>query len=191
MALDVLLQAIADDGASEARQIVDAARGEAAALRAAADACVERRITEACAAREAEIRAGLDTRRARAKADARSRVLEARARFMDRIFRDAETALPGCLERSASHETLAMLCREALEFLPPGGARIRCRAALAPMIAVSVPDASVLVDDGVPEGVIVESIDGSCRIDNTLVGRLRRRRPELSIAITAAIGSRP
>jgi vacuolar-type H+-ATPase subunit E/Vma4 len=191
MALDVLLQAIADDGASEARQIVDAARGEATALRAAADARVERRITEACAAREEELRAGLDTRRARATTEARARVLAARARFMDRIFLEAESALPGCLERSAAPETLATLCREALEFFPPGGARIRCRGALARMITVSLPGASVVVDDEVPEGVIVESIDGSCRIDNTLVGRLRRRRPELSIAITAGMGSSP
>ena len=57
------------------------------------------------------------------------------------------------------------------------------------MIAESVPEASVVVDDGVPEGVIVESIDGSCRIDNTLEGRLRRRRPGLSIAIGAELGS--
>ena len=189
MALDVLLQAIADDGASEARQIIDAARGEATAIRAAADARAQRRITDTCAAREEELRAGLDTRLARARTEARVRVLEARARFMDRIFHEAETALPGSLERSAAHETLATLCREALDFFPTGGARIRCRAALARLIAVSVPGASVLVDDGVPEGVIVESIDGSCRIDNTLEGRLRRRRPELSIAISAGLGS--
>lgn len=189
MALDVLLQAIADDGASEARRIVDAARAEASALRAAADARVERRIADTCAAREEELRAGLDTRRARARIEAQGRVLEARARFMDRVFHEAETSLPGCLERSASRETLAILCREGLDFFPTGSARIRCRAALARLIAVSVPDASVLVDDGVPEGVIVESIDGSCRIDNTLVGRLRRRRPELSIAISAELGS--
>lgn len=189
MPLDSLLQAIAADAASEARQIVDAAHAEATALRAAADARVERRIAETCAAREDELRGALDTRRARARTEARVRVLEARARFLDRIFGEAETALPGSLERSGSQETLATLCREALDFFPAGGARIRCRAALARLVAGLVPEASVLVDDGVPEGVMVESNDGSCRIDNTLVGRLRRRRPELSIAISAALGN--
>jgi vacuolar-type H+-ATPase subunit E/Vma4 len=189
MALDVLLQAIADDGASEARRIVETARAEAAALRAAADARVERTIADTCAAREEELRAGLDARRARARTEARVRVLEARARFMDRVFRDAEAALPGCLERGGAHETLTMLCQEALDFFPTGGARIRCRAALARMIAVSLPGAPVLVDDEIPEGVVVESVDGSCRIDNTLVARLRRRRAELSIAIISRMES--
>ena len=187
MALDVLLHAIAQDGESEARQIVDDARAEAMAIRAAADARVQQRIADAGATRESELRSVLDARRARARHEARIHVLRVRAQFMNRVFQAAETSLPGILDHDASQETLTRLCQEALDFFPPSGARIRCPRTLACRVAKAVPGAAVVVDDDVPEGVIVESLDGQSRIDNTLEARLRRLRPELSIAVSTAM----
>lgn len=189
MALDVLLHAIAQNGESEARQIIEDARAEATAIRAAADARVQRRIADSGATREAELRAALDARRARARHEARVHVLRVRSQFMDRIFHAADAALPGILDQAAAHETLTTLCREALDFFPLGGARIRCRGTLARTIAEVLPRAAIVVDDGVPEGVIVESNDGRARIDNTLAARLQRLRPALSIAITNTMSS--
>lgn len=186
MALDVLLQAIAEDGEAEARRILDAANTDAAAIRTAADARAAQRCAEAGALREAELRAELETRRARTRNDARVQVLLARERFMDGIFDEAEKRLPGILEQSASPGALPGLCREALEFFPPGSARIRCRAGLARQLAEALGGIPVVADESVAEGVIAESIDGTARIDNTLRARLRRRRPELSIAILTA-----
>lgn len=187
MALDVLLQAIAEDGDAEARQILDAARAEADAIRAAADVRAAQRTTDACAAREAELRAELEAQGARTRNEARVQVLLARVRFLDRVFAETEARLPGILEGSAP-EALVSLCQEALEFFAPGAARIRCRGALSrKLTGGALGDVAVVADDTVPEGVIVESIDGSSRVDNTLGARLRRRRPELSIALLSAV----
>ena len=187
MALDALLQVIATDGDAEAQRVLDAARAEADAIRAAADARAERRLAEAAAARKDELRQELEAKRSRALTATRARVLSSRADFVERIFTAAEAEFPGVLERSASPDALVRLCREALDCFPPGSARIRTRAALARCLS-DVPSgaAEVIADDTVPEGVIVESLDGLSRVDNTLVGRLHRRRAALAIALLAA-----
>ena len=185
MALDVLLQAIAEDGEAEAQRILDAASTDAAAIRAAADARADQRCAEAIAARAAQLRAELETGRARRRNEARVEVLLARQRFLDSIVDEADRRLPGILD-SAPPGALPGLCREALEFFPSGGARIRCRAGLARQLGETLGGVPIEVDESVAEGVIAESVDGAVRIDNTLRARLRRRRPELSIAILAA-----
>ena len=192
MALDVLLKAIAEDGDAEARRVVDAARAEADAVRADADARAERRCAGALALREASLRAELEARRARALNESRVQVLFARARLMDRIFEAAEAELPGLLARSGSGPALERLCREALEYFPRGGARVRVRSELAAQLSgMSTAVAQVVADDTVPEGVMVESLDGSSCVDNTLQASLRRRRPALSIVILAALQESP
>ena len=45
----------------------------------------------------------------------------------------------------------------------------------------------MVADNTVPEGVVVEALDGSSRVDNTLVARLRRLRPRLSIVLLKAV----
>jgi vacuolar-type H+-ATPase subunit E/Vma4 len=187
MALDVLLQVITEEGDAEARRLLEAARAEADAIRASADARTSQRIAEAYAAREAGLRQSLDAKRSRALTASRVRVLQARTCFIDQVLAAAEAELPGVLERSASVEPLTRLCAEALEYFPAGAARIRLRAALARRLSGNSWGAvEVGVDDTVPEGVIVESLDGSVRVDNTLAARLHRRRPELAITLLRA-----
>ena len=188
MALDVLLQVITEESDTEARQLVASARAEADAIRAAADARSTQRIAEVYAAREAELRQSLEAKRSRALTASRVQVLEARTRFIDQVLASAETQLPGVLERSASAEPLVGLCTEALGYFPAGGARVRLRAALARRLPANLSgSADVVVDDTVPEGVIVESPDGSVRVDNTLAARLHRQRPLLAIALLRAL----
>jgi vacuolar-type H+-ATPase subunit E/Vma4 len=191
MALDALLQVVTEDGDAEAQRVLDPARAEADAIRAAADVSAEQRLAEASAAREAELRQELEAKRSRALTGTRVWVLNSRAKFIDRVFAAAEAELPGVLERSASPDALVRLCREALDYFPPGGARIRTRAGLARRLSgVLSGVADVVVDDTVPEGVIVESLDGASRVDNTLVARLHRRRTALAIALLAAATER-
>lgn len=187
MALDALLEAIAEHGAAEARQILDAARAEADAIRTAADARTEQRCADACATREAELHVELDTTRNRALRKARVEVLFRRARYLDTVFEAAEKELPGVLDRPGSGPLLERLSAEGLEYFPPGFARIRCRAGLAQRVSAQMPLVSVIADDSMPEGIIVESTDGLCHIDNTLPARLRRQRRALSIALIAAL----
>jgi len=188
MALDVLLEAIALDGDVEARQLVDAARAQADEMRRAADARAERRCTEALASRDAAIRIELDVRRARTLRDARAEVLSSRAQFLDRIFAAVEQALPGVLDDPSLAESVERLCREALDCFPDGEVRIRCRPGLADEVRRhSSGQVDVVADNTVPEGVVVEALDGSSRVDNTLLARLRRLRPRLSIVLLKAL----
>ena len=187
MALDALLQVITEDGDAEAQRVVEAAQAEANAIRAAADARAEARSADAYATRDAVLRLVLEAKRSLALTRSRAQVLNARAGFVDRIFAAAESELPGVLEKSASADALVGLCLEALEYFPPGGARVRVRAGLAqPLSGVALGGAAIVIDETVPEGVIVESADGSSRVDNTLVARLRRRHVDLAIALLAA-----
>lgn len=194
MALDGLLQAMAADGDVEARQLIDEARARADSIRAAADARAERRCAEALASRDASLQSEFDALRAGAVREAREQVLRAREEFLEQVFTAVSHALPGVLDDASSAGALEALCREAIACFPGVAVRIRCRPGLAAALLAG-PDSSgtteVVADEGVPEGVIVESADGAARVDNTLGARMARRRPLLSIALVraAAAGS--
>lgn len=187
MALDTLLQAIAEHGEAEVRQVLDAARARAAEIRAAADARTEQRCADALAAREAELRLAYDAKRDQALRKARVEVLFKRARYLDKVFAEVERGLPGLLDRPGAEDVLGRLTAEGLDCFPRGAARIRCRAGLAARLSSRPDPVPVVVDDTVPEGVIVESLDGTARVDNTLQARLRRQRRALSITLLAAL----
>ena len=187
MAVDVLLQAIAEHGAAEARQILDQAREQAAAIRAAADARAEQRCAEACAAREAELRVEFDAMRDRARRKALVEVLFRRARYFDVIFAAADTELVNVFDRPGSGSLVERLSVEGLAYFPAGAARVRCRAGLAAQLASRLAPVPVVADESVAEGVVVESLDGLSRVDNTLRSRLRRQRRALSITLLAAL----
>ena len=186
--MDALLQVITEDGDAEARRVVEAAQGEANGIRAAADARVEARSAAIFARRDDELRLALEAKRSQALTRARAQVLDARAGFLDRIFAAADAELPGVLQKPASADALVSLCREALDYFPPGEARIRLRAGLAQRLSgVALGGAAIVIDEAVPEGAIVESVDGSARVDNTLAARLRRGRGNLAIKLLAAM----
>ena len=187
MAVDVLLQAIAEHGAAEARQILDEAREEAATMRAAADARAARRCDEACATREAELRMEFDTMRDRARRKARVELLFRRARYVDAIFAAAEKELVNAFDRPGSVPLLERLSAEGLSYFAPGKARVRCRSGLAAQLSARLSPVEVVADDSVPEGVIVESVDGLSRVDNTLRARLNRQRRAISITLLSAL----
>ena len=192
MALDRLLDSLARDVEGEARQILDAARAEAARIRAEADAQAARRCAEAIATRETALRVQMDAHLARARRDARVATLVAREAFLDRTFEAVEAELPRALDAPEHADVLAQLASEALEFFPDTPAVVRCRAGLAERvreIAASLGAANVSRDDSVPEGVIVEAADASAAVHNTLIERLRRLRPLLAIELVARMES--
>jgi vacuolar-type H+-ATPase subunit E/Vma4 len=194
MALDLLLESLARDVEGDAREVLDAARAEAARIRAAAEARAGQRCAEALATREAALRASMDAERARARRDAHAGALRARARFLDRTFAAAAAELPRALDAPANTEALAMLVGETLEFFQGKPAVIRCRVGLADRVrqlVSSLGSVRVSPDDSVPEGVIVEAEDGSLMVNNTLIARMQRFQPMLSIELVARIGKEP
>ena len=194
MALELFLDSLARDVEGDARDVLDAARAEAARILADANTRAARRCDEALAARDVELRAGMDSTRARARREARIATLRARDGFLERTFGAAEAELPGTLDAAPHADALARLVAEALDFFPGTPSVVRCRAGLADRVsalAASLGAVRASSDDSVPEGVIVEAEDGSATVNNTLVERLRRLRPMLSIEILARVSEAP
>lgn len=192
MPLDVLLDSITKEGDAEAQRVVDDARQTAARSRAAADARTSQRCGAAVAMTERELRASLDARRAEARADARARVLQARSRFLERVFGEVETNLSGYLERDPAGDALERMVQEARAYFADDRVRIRCRPGLVARLNEGNRDGmEVLPDEFAPEGVIVESLDRRVRIENTLLARLRRLRRALSVDLLSAMRTTP
>ena len=189
--LGVLLEAITRDGETEAQRAVEAARAEATAIRLAADARSAQECENAVATAERELQAVLDARRAGARADARARELQARSRFLERVFAEVEATLPGYLDQTRAGDELERLVTEACAYFPDEPVRIRCRSGLAARLNASRHDVEIVPDESVPEGVIVESVDRRARIDNTLVARLRRQRRALAVDLLSTVRTAP
>jgi vacuolar-type H+-ATPase subunit E/Vma4 len=106
----------------------------------------------------------------------------------------AEAAVPRTFDQPSTGAAFRRLVDEAVACFPDAPVVIRCRSGLAARLESSrqsLGAARVTVDDAVPDGVIVEAADGSARVDNTLIARLRRLRPGLSIALVDAVADPP
>ncbi|MGH7696025.1 MAG: V-type ATP synthase subunit E [Gemmatimonadaceae bacterium] len=187
MAIESLLAALGEDAERAVREITERAFAEAQRIRADAETHVTRRCDTALAEREAELRAATDAQRAKARREARALVLHARNAFLDRVFGAVMPRLSGLLQAPACNDALRQLFLEAASYFSSTPAVVRCRPALVDRLngVVQSHGASVAPDESVPEGIIVEAVDGSLAVDNTLIGRLRWLRPELSIEIVS------
>jgi vacuolar-type H+-ATPase subunit E/Vma4 len=194
MALDALLSALRQEADRTVEQLLGSARDDAARLRAEAAARVEHRCAEAVAAREAELKASADVARARAQRTAAVRVVQARDAFLERIFHATDDALTRALESPEYASAPGALAAEALEYLSGVPVVVRCRRSLADKVRAAVreaPEVSVVPDDTVPPGVVVEATDGSVIVDNTVGARLRRMRPSLAIEVLEHVEAIP
>ncbi len=194
MALDTLLESLARDADNEVRAILEAARAEAGRIGGDAAALVEQRCEAAVAARDSELARQADAERAHAVHEARVRVLEARQRFLDRVFDGVEARLARAVTEPEGTAVVDALVREAAGFFPDAGLVARCPAVLVPAVRAALGgsrSAHVEIDESVAAGVVLEAGDGSMRVDNTLVQRVRRLRPALSIALLARAGVTP
>ena len=185
MAIESLLAALGEDAERAVQEIAERTRAQAQRIRADAETHVTRRCDAALAQREAGLRAATDAQRAKARREARSLVLQARNAFLDRVFGAVTPRLSGLLEAPACSGALRQLVAEAASYFSSTPAIIRCRPALVDRLngVVQSRGMSVAPDESVPEGIILEAVDRSLTVDNTLIGRLRWLRPALSIAI--------
>lgn len=194
MALDALLSALTQEADRAVEQILASAREDAARLRAEAAALVERRCADAIAAREVELKSSAELERARAQRATAVRVMQSRDACLDRIFKAAANALEGALDAPDNAAAPAALATEALAFFSGVPVVVRCRTALVERVRAALQpsgEASVVPDDTLAPGVIVEAVDGTVIVDNTVGARLNRLRPSLSIELLHRIGAAP
>jgi vacuolar-type H+-ATPase subunit E/Vma4 len=187
-----LLQHLLRDADADAERRRAAARARARESIAEAGARLDRRRAALLAARarelarERELHLGAATRRAsEATASARRRFV---TRVLEAVIERAGTvaALPAAVGR------LACDLDEARAFLPEGAVVVRCHPSLAGPVRAMVADAPAgsvrVVDDAaLSPGLVVETPDGSIRVDATLRARLEAGHARLSIDLVRQV----
>ncbi|HET7789878.1 MAG TPA: hypothetical protein VFK78_03700 [Gemmatimonadales bacterium] len=189
MALEQLLAELTRRTESDAGAVLARAREEGAALVAAAEARRSERNGVALEGRERAWRDAAIRAQAAAQRDARRTVLEARARFLDRVFDAVARALPAAERDPAYRDTLARRVANARACAAGAPAELRCSPGLAPALRPLAPEGSGLRVEPEPNGAPgfrLVTDDGRLEVDETLEGRLARERAALSLVALAA-----
>ena len=188
--IDHLLAALEREAAQQVAAVRAASESEAARISGDSDARLARRKREALGAREAELRGAAEAAIGAARRTARRAVLEARARFLGRVFDAARAIFPATLDTDAYRAALPEHVAEALRALSDEAAVIRCPPGLSEIVRRAAGDrkgVTVRGDPGALPGVTATSSDGAIVVDNTLDGRLDRLRSELAIELLARV----
>jgi len=186
--IDRLLAALEREAAQEVGALRAAAETEAARIAQDADARVARRKREALGAREAALRATVETAIGTARRTARRGVLEARERVLGRVFDAARAMFPAALASDAFRVALPRHVAEALRPLSDEPAVITCPAALGDAVRRETRGRKNLTVEIAPAarpGITAATADRIILVDNTLEGRLERLRPQLTVDVLA------
>ena len=191
MGITHLLDALERDAKSEVARLLAEAHAEADRITAASAARQgeQRRLAldEADRHHRHELEQALTTaRRARRRA-----VLEARQRLARRVFDAVHELLPGALDLASYQKSLPAALEGALAALGDGPVLIRCTPGIRPQLeALERPaGTSVVPDDTVGSGFLVQAADGSVDVVDTLEDRLERRRTELTRRVFEHLGA--
>lgn len=162
MPLDQLLEALTREADARAAEAVAAARQEAEALLREARAGTERRLAEAVARRESELRAGAQGAVEAARREAARDVLTARAEVLTRVFDRARELLAERVRDPALGPRWSRDAAEARTYVA-GDAVVR-----------RPPEA---------DGVVVTAADGSVEVDGTVGALLARLEAQLAVEV--------
>jgi vacuolar-type H+-ATPase subunit E/Vma4 len=127
---------------------------------------------------------------AAARRQARTRELEARHAQLARVLDRTRALLVEAAASPAYRAALPSHLEEALSFLEGLETRVRCQAAIAPIVQPAIArhaGAELVTDESVGPGVVVESRDGSVVVDNTLAARLARAEPDLKVELAGML----
>lgn len=191
MALSDLIARVEQEARTRVDEIVRDTAVAVRAIEVATDAAVieitERQLAHGRAERR---RSGQQTL-ARAAQQTRARELEARHEQIARIFARARQLIPQVASSQTYALALAAHLEEALSFLQGLRSRVRCQAALVATIRPLVEKydgVTLEIDEAIGPGVVVETADGSVRVDNTLAARLSRTESRLASELARQLG---
>lgn len=191
MALSDLVSRLEQEAQSRVQALQQDAEVEVRAIDAATEQAVSRIAAHHIDRERAARRALQDRELALARREARGRELEARRAQLTRILDLARSLAPDAAASPAYADVLPAHLREALSFLEGLRPRVRCQAAVAPVLQdtiAHVPGAELVIDESVGPGIVAEAADGSVVVDNTLVARLARVEARLSIELLRRLG---
>jgi vacuolar-type H+-ATPase subunit E/Vma4 len=190
--LDSLLAELDRAARAEADQLLADAETRARAVEARARAEVERQRASRLAQVEAETRRALEREVAQSVHRRRVEVLEARARTLEKIFSEAARRLER-LVISRYRSELAALVTATLDHLDGVRPALVCPVdaeAEVRLLLAGRTDVVVETSPAAFAGILGRSADGTTIVDNTFVGRLAQRRPDLAIGLAARLGGR-
>lgn len=194
MPLEHLLAALEREATAQAEALLAAARTEAAAIAADADARLTRRRGELLGSREAELRGAAAIALGETRRTSRATVLQARQRLLERVLAAARGMLPDALASDAYLAALPEHVIQGLRAIGDGPAVIRCPEVLVPAVRAVVAARKEVVVRGDPAsspGVVIATADGAIEADNTLDGRIERLGPRLALEVLARLGAAP
>jgi len=191
MALVDLIARLEEDASSQVEAIRRQAEDDVRAIEATAEQAISDERAAHIGRRRAERQAAFRQELAEARRSARARELEARHALLNRVFARARALLPDAGRSAGYQRALPSHLDEALSYLEGVACRVRCPSGCAPPLdeaTASRQGASLEVDESVEPGFIVEALDGSVVIDNTLTARLARLEGRLSVELTREVG---
>lgn len=205
MGLDALLAKLDADARREREEILSRATRQAEALRAQAEADLERARTRALDDVRAQEEAAARKRIVEARTEARRTVFQARQKLLGRIRSAAEERIDGGSEDDAYRSALPEEVAATLRRAPAGAIRIRAAAGLVDALRQAVAEArrsrgsspgdradpgdgadatagdaptlEVVPDDEVGTGFLAVGDGGAVIVDATLSARLERAWP--------------
>lgn len=186
MALSDLVSRLEQEAQSRVHAIQQDADAEVRAIEAATEQAVSRIAAHHIDRERAGRRAMQERELAVARREARGRELEARRAQLTRIFDLARSLASETAASPAYADVLPAHLGETLSFLEGLQPRVRCQAAVAAVLQDAIardPGAALVIDESVGPGIVAEAADASVVVDNTLVARLARVEPRLSIEL--------
>lgn len=200
MSIDTLVAALEREAEERARALLGEATEQAREIRRRAREDVEGLRSS----RLEEHRRRLEAEGARREADVdreiEEEVLTARAEFLERVFEGARKRLDRTLAAGAYRSVLPAHLEEALRFVDletreadvvvPGELETVVGELLSHLAGGGAPPDGklrVVVEPDAAPGVTVRTADGHVTVDNTLPGRLSRRRAVLAMRVVARV----
>lgn len=193
MGLDALLAKLDADARREREEILSRATRRAEALRAQAEAELERAHTRALDDVRAREEAAARKRIVEARTEARRTVFQARQKLLGRIRSAAEERIDRGSEDDLYRSALPEEVEAALQRAPAGAIQVRAASGLVDALreavrgawpengegpgATDTPALEVVSDDEVGTGFLAVGAEGAVVVDATLSARLERAWP--------------
>ncbi|MGE0461718.1 MAG: V-type ATP synthase subunit E [Vicinamibacterales bacterium] len=186
MALADLIARLEQDAANRVEAIRRQAGDEVRAIEAAAEQALSDHRAAHVGRRHAGRQAAFRRQLAEARRSARARELEARHALLARVMDRARSLLSDAAGTPAYQHALPAHLDEALSYVEGVACRVRCPSSCARALAAAAArhrGVSLEVDESIGPGFIVEALDGSVSIDNTLPARLSRVEGRLAVEL--------
>jgi vacuolar-type H+-ATPase subunit E/Vma4 len=177
-----LLSALGVAAGAEAEALVRAAAAQAEAIAAEGARCRDIARARERSGIDAALAAALDDAVRSARHEAAAAALRVRGQFLDEVLRRAFALLERAVASDDYRKGLEARLEEALDYVGAKDAIVRCAPALAePLRQLVGGRAQVEADERIDDGF--EVLAGNLRVDARLATELRRRWPDLSLAL--------